>query len=111
MVFVARYLARNKEKEIIFKESLLQLWLPVSLVLILILPANFSTPAIIFAMILVIVFIGGYPLKYISFILVAGILAFTFFILIVKQRALLKVILKVSLLLLLLLLQRCTETA
>ena len=55
MVFVARYLARNKEKEIIFKESLLQLWLPVSLVLILILPANFSTTAIIFAMILVIV--------------------------------------------------------
>jgi cell division protein FtsW len=48
MVFVARYLARNKEKEIIFKESLLQLWLPVSLVLILILPANFSTTAIIF---------------------------------------------------------------
>jgi len=84
MVFVARYLARNKEKEIIFKESLLQLWLPVSLVLILILPANFSTTAIIFAMILVIVFIGGYPLKYISFILCAGILALTFFILIVK---------------------------
>ena len=84
MVFVARYLARNKEKEIIFKESLLQLWLPVSLVLILILPANFSTTAIIFAMILVIVFIGGYPLKYISFILGAGILALTFFILIVK---------------------------
>jgi cell division protein FtsW len=84
MVFVARYLARNKEKEIIFKESLLQLWLPVSLVLILILPANFSTTAIIFAMILVIVFIGGYPLKYISFILGAGILALTFFILIAK---------------------------
>ena len=84
MVFVARYLARNKEKEIIFKESLLQLWLPVSLVLILILPANFSTTAIIFTMILVIVFIGGYPLKYISFILGAGILALTFFILIAK---------------------------
>ena len=84
MVFVARYLARNKEKEIIFKESLLQLWLPVSLVLILILPANFSTTAIIFAMILVIVFIGGYPLKYISFIIGAGILALTFFILIAK---------------------------
>ncbi|MDB4036611.1 FtsW/RodA/SpoVE family cell cycle protein [Polaribacter sp.] len=84
MVFVARYLARNKEKEIIFKESLLQLWLPVSLVLILILPANFSTTAIIFTMILVIVFIGGYPLKYISFILGAGILALTFFILITK---------------------------
>ena len=84
MVYVARYLARNKEKEIKFKESLLQLWLPVSLVLFLILPANFSTTAIIFTMILVVVFIGGYPLKYIGFILGAGILGLTFFILVAK---------------------------
>jgi cell division protein FtsW len=84
MVFVARYLARNKEKVIKFKESLLQLWLPVSLVLVLILPANFSTTAIIFTMILVVVFIGGYPLKYIGFILGAGILALSFFVLIAK---------------------------
>ncbi|MEE9408604.1 MAG: FtsW/RodA/SpoVE family cell cycle protein [Polaribacter sp.] len=84
MVYVARYLARNKEKKIRFKESLLQLWLPVSLVLILILPANFSTTAIIFTMILVIVFIGGYPLKYIGFVLGAGLLALMFFVLIAK---------------------------
>ncbi|MDX6746470.1 FtsW/RodA/SpoVE family cell cycle protein [Polaribacter sp. PL03] len=84
MVFVARYLARNKEKEIKFKESLLQLWLPVSLVLILILPANFSTTAIIFVMILVVAFVGGYPLKYIGFILGAGILLLSFFVLIAK---------------------------
>ncbi|MFT6959439.1 MAG: cell division protein FtsW [Polaribacter sp.] len=84
MVFVARYLARNKEKEIKFKESLLQLWLPVSIVLILILPANFSTTAILFIMILGLVFMGGYPLKYIGFILGAGILALAFFVLITK---------------------------
>ena len=47
MIYVARYLAKNKEFEINFKESLWQLWLPVSLILILILPANFSTTAII----------------------------------------------------------------
>ena len=79
MVFVARYLARNKEKEIKFKESLLQLWVPVSIVLILILPANFSTTAILFVMILGLVFMGGYPLKYIGFILGAGILILAFF--------------------------------
>ena len=84
MVYVARYLSRNKEKEIKFKESLFQLWLPVSVVLILILPANFSTTAIIFVMILGLVFIGGYPIKYISFILGAGILALAFFVLITK---------------------------
>jgi cell division protein FtsW len=84
MVYVARYLARNKEKEIKFKESLVQLWLPVAAVLILILPANFSTTAIIFVMILIVSFIGGYPIKYIAFILGVGLLALTFFVLISK---------------------------
>ena len=84
MVYVARYLARNKEKEIYFKESLLQLWLPVAAVLILILPANFSTTAIIFVMILMVAFIGGYPIKYIAFILGIGLLALTFFVLVSK---------------------------
>lgn len=84
MVYVARYLAKNKEKEIKFKESILQLWLPVAVVLILILPANFSTTAIIFVMILMVVFIGGYPIKYIGIILGAGVLALAFFVLIAK---------------------------
>jgi len=84
MVYVARYLARNKEKVIVFKESLWQLWLPVAAVLILILPANFSTTAIIFSMILVVVFVGGYPIKYIGFILGIGILALAFFVLAAK---------------------------
>jgi cell division protein FtsW len=84
MVYVARYLARNKEKNIKFKESLLQLWVPVALILILILPANLSTTAILFVMILTVVFIGGYPLKYIGFILGVGIVALVFFVLLAK---------------------------
>ena len=84
MVYVARYLAKNKEKQIKFKESLLQLWLPVAAVLILILPANFSTTAIIFVMILMVTFIGGYPIKYIGFIIGAGVLALAFFVLVAK---------------------------
>ncbi|MGG6229248.1 FtsW/RodA/SpoVE family cell cycle protein [Tenacibaculum sp. SDUM215027] len=84
MVYVARYLAKNKEKIISFKESLLQLWLPVGLVLVLILPANFSTTAMVFFMILMVSFIGGYPLKYIGYILGIGLFAFLFFILVAK---------------------------
>ena len=84
MVYVARYLAKNKESIIDFKESLWQLWLPVSLILILILPANFSTTAIIFTMVLLVTFMGGYPLKYIGIILGAGIIALAIFILIAK---------------------------
>lgn len=84
MIYVARYLAKNKEKVIKFKESLVQLWSPVALILILILPANFSTTAIIFSMILLIAFVGNYPLKYLAFILGTGFLILLFFILIVK---------------------------
>lgn len=84
MVYVARYLAKNKEKQINFKESFLQLWLPVGLVLALILPANFSTTAIIFVMILTLTFIGNYPIKYLGIIIGFGILALAFFVLIAK---------------------------
>lgn len=84
MIYVARYLAKNKEKTILFKESLWQLWLPVALILMLILPANFSTTAIIFFMIIVLSFIGGYPIKYIGYILGAGVVALTLFVLVAK---------------------------
>ncbi|WP_299895438.1 FtsW/RodA/SpoVE family cell cycle protein [uncultured Aquimarina sp.] len=84
MAYVARYLSKIKDKKISFKESLLPLWLPVFLVLMLILPANFSTAAIIFSMVIMLVFLGGYPIRYISVILGSGLLVLTFFILTAK---------------------------
>jgi len=84
MVYVARYLAKNKEKVISLKESLLTLWLPIAVVLMLILPANFSTTAIIFVMILMLCFVGGYPTKYLGLILGIGLITLLFFILIAK---------------------------
>ena len=59
MVYVARYLSKTFDETVTFKSSLLQLWLPVFVVLALILPANFSTAAIIFSMITILVFLGG----------------------------------------------------
>lgn len=84
MVYVARYLARHKEKEIVFRESLIQLWAPIAVVLALILPANFSTTAIIFSMILLLCFIGNYPLKFIGYIIAMGVAGLLLFILIAK---------------------------
>jgi len=84
MVYVARYLARNKEKKIEFKDSLWQLWLPIGVVLMLILPANFSTAAIIFTMILILAIIGGYPMKHIGVILGIGLVILTLFVLTAK---------------------------
>ncbi len=84
MIYVARYLARNKEREITFKESFLYMWLPVGFVLALILPANFSTTAITFVMVVILAFLGGYPLKFIASILGVGILSLALFILTAK---------------------------
>jgi len=85
MMYLARYLAKNKTKKILFKESVWRLWIPIGFVLLLILPANFSTTAIIFVMVLLIAFLGGYPIKYIGAILGTGILVFSLFILTAKS--------------------------
>ncbi len=84
MAYVARYLSRIKDKDVTFKETLMPLWLPVGLVLILILPANFSTTAILFVMVVALVFLGGYPLKYLGAIIGAGIVMLLLFILLAK---------------------------
>jgi Bacterial cell division membrane protein len=68
MTYVARYLSKIIDKSVTFKETLLPLWLPIFLILALILPANFSTTAIIFSMLVVLVFIGGYPIRYLGII-------------------------------------------
>ncbi|WP_445719455.1 FtsW/RodA/SpoVE family cell cycle protein [Flavobacterium sp.] len=84
MIYVARYLAKVSDKEYTFKESVVELWLPVAAVLILILPANFSTTALIFSMVCMLIFIGYYPLKYLGYVLVMGIGAIMLFVLLAK---------------------------
>lgn len=84
MTYVARYLTKIKDKEVTFKETLLPLWVPVFGILALILPANFSTTAILFAMVVVLVFIGGYPLRFLGIVLGAGFLLLTLFVLTAK---------------------------
>ena len=84
MTYVARYLSTIESKLVSFKETLLPLWLPVFLILGLILPANFSTAAIVFAMVVLLVFIGGYPLRYLAIILTTGLLLLSLFVMSAK---------------------------
>lgn len=84
MVYVARYLSKTFDETVTFKSSLLQLWLPVFVVLALILPANFSTAAIIFSMITILVFLGGYPLRHLAVVIGMGLFGLLFFVLIAK---------------------------
>ena len=84
MIYVARYLSKKRETPITFQASLIELWAPVFITLMFILPANFSTAALIFSMVIMLVFIGKYPMKYIGFVVGAGIIALIFFILVAK---------------------------
>ena len=84
LVYTARYLTKIKDRKIRFSESIVPLWIPVGVVLLLILPANFSTAAILFAMILTLCFLGGYPLKYLAGIVLAGIATLALFVLLAK---------------------------
>ncbi len=84
ILFVARYLSKKREEEVTFQASLLELWLPVFITLIFILPSNLSTAALIFSMVLMLTFVGKYPLKYLGFIIGAGIASLVLFILLAK---------------------------
>ena len=85
MVYIAFYLSKNYNKKIKFTKSILPLWLPVSVVILLILPSNFSTAAMIFLMILTLIFIGRYPIKYLFGMIFSGIFLLSFFILLSKN--------------------------
>jgi len=84
MVYVARYMSKIKDKDITFKASILPLWGPVFLVLALILPSNFSTAAIMFLMVMMLVFMGGYPIRYLAVIIVTGLVFLVFFVMVAK---------------------------
>ena len=79
MIYVARYIAKKRENPITFKASLLHLWLPVFLIVGLILPANLSTALILFSMVVLLLIIGGYSMRYLSIILVSGIVMLSIF--------------------------------
>ncbi len=84
MTYVARYLSKIKEQRVSFKETILPLWIPVFVILVLILPANFSTTAIIFTIVLLLTFMGGYPKRYLAGIVISGALFLSLFILSAK---------------------------
>ena len=84
MIYVSRYLAKIKDIDVRFSQTILPLWIPTLFILLLILPANFSTTAIIFSMIILLCFVGGYPIKHLVGIVLSGILVLSIFILTIK---------------------------
>jgi len=76
-LFLIMYLARvlSKKQELVkdFRKGFLPVIIPVIAVTVLILPANFSTAAILFATCIVLMFIGRISLKYMVSLVVLGI--------------------------------------
>jgi cell division protein FtsW len=84
MVYVARTLTKINETKYTFKDSVIQIWLPVGAVLLFILPSNFSTAALMFAMVFMLLYIGQYPLKYLGIVLAIGVAALALFFLLAQ---------------------------
>jgi cell division protein FtsW len=78
-LFLIMYLARilSKKQELVqdFRKGFLPVIIPVALVTVLILPANFSTAAILFVTCMVLMFIGRISMKYMVSLIGLGILA------------------------------------
>jgi cell division protein FtsW len=85
IMYLARLLSRKQEQIKDFKEAFLPLMVPIFCICGLILPANFSTAAILFSTCLVLLFVGRVNMKYIAMLVAGGIIAFALFIVIALQ--------------------------
>ncbi|MFN4122178.1 MAG: FtsW/RodA/SpoVE family cell cycle protein [Flavobacteriales bacterium] len=80
VMYLARMLSKRQDTIKGFKEAFVPLMIPVFIVCGLILPANFSTAALLFSVCLVMMFIGRVNLKYILLMIGGFALAFTVFV-------------------------------
>jgi len=82
IMYIARVLAVNQNNISDFKGVFLKLIIAISLVCILILPANLSTAAIIFTVAFVLMFVGRVPARYLFMIVVTGAAGLAIFLLV-----------------------------
>lgn len=85
MVYTATFFSKYKDQLGSFKNSLIRLWLPIFIVVLLIFPSNLSTAALLFLMVLIVSFVAGYPIKYLLAICGTGLAAVLLFFLLVKS--------------------------
>jgi cell division protein FtsW len=81
ITYVARMLAKNQENIKDFKTGFLPIAIPVVIVCALILPANFSTAAMLFLICIILMFIGRVSLKHIGILTGSAVAGFGLLIL------------------------------
>ena len=84
MIYSAYYLAKIYDKKNNFKSTLIPFWLPVLLIISLIIPSNLSTAGLIFISVVLLSFIGGYPIRYLISIFLLAFLFISVFIISAK---------------------------
>lgn len=82
IMYVARLLSKKQENIKDFREAFLPVIVPILLICGLILPANFSTAAILFTTSIILLFIGRIKILHISGLLGIGVIFLSIFILI-----------------------------
>ena len=82
IVYLARVLGKHHDQEWTFRDVVLQLMLPVGVICGLILPANFSTAALLFLLCMIIMFIGQVPMKWLLSIVGLAVGAFMLLIMV-----------------------------
>lgn len=84
IVYLARVLGKNQGEEWTLRDVLIKLMVPVGAICGLILPANFSTAAVLFAVSMIIMFIGQVPLKHMAVIVGAAVGMFALLLVLAK---------------------------
>lgn len=84
IVYLARVLGKNQGEEWTLRDVLIKLMVPVGAICGLILPANFSTAAVLFAVCMIIMFIGQVPLKHMAVIVGAAVGMFALLLVLAK---------------------------
>lgn len=83
IVYVARVLSIKQDHIKDFKTAFLPIVIPIVIICGLILPANFSTSALLFATCFVLMFIGRINIKHLLSLLAIGVLAIAFIVLLI----------------------------
>ncbi len=85
ILYLARMLSRKQENIKEFKQAFVPLMAPIIIVCGLILPANFSTAALLFTASMVMLFIGRVNIAYIMIFIVVGVMSFLLFVFIAQK--------------------------
>ncbi len=85
IMFLARMLSKKQENIKTFKEGFIPIVFPILITCAFIIPANFSTAAILFASSLILLFVGRVKFQHLLALLLTGIVSVTIFIAVISM--------------------------